>query len=76
MIITEINDKTGKALLNKGWIVKRFDGTWHDLCSENSYQRYIKPIEIIQTNDWVVRRVNEQEYPQTDRVALLQLCSR
>ena len=45
-IITEINDKTGKALLNKGWIVKRFDGTWHDLCSENSYQRYIK--EIIQ----------------------------
>ena len=48
-IITEINDKTGKVLSNKGWIVKKFDGTWHDLCSKECLKEY----------EVVVRRVNE-----------------
>ena len=42
-ILLEIdNERTGKELLAKGWIVKKMDDQWRDFCSEDCLLSILK----------------------------------
>lgn len=34
------NERTGKELLAKGWVVKKVDGRWRDFCCEDCYREF------------------------------------
>ncbi len=36
------NDRTGKELLAKGWIVRKVDGQWRDFCSEDCMKEFLR----------------------------------